>query len=164
MMPSAGSQYGNIAGSKEIGGLLKKGADNLAKGATKARRIQGQYKTKKLGEIKAGIRERKTAYESTMAEQKKSLDARTASEEMAKFQAAKEARIGKARELKQAKYTEQTRSLQRATRQNLGGKKTSSMSPTRNVAGTPRSASSSVSRSQMTRPMNPSGVTYGGRR
>ena len=91
-MPSSGSQYEAILGSKNIGSLLKKGADNLAKGATKARKIQGQYKTARYSEIRQPIREKKARYEATMGRQKESLKARTEAEELKTFQEKKAAR------------------------------------------------------------------------
>ena len=76
MLPSAKPQYSELKSPSEVGKLIEKGTKSLIKGATKARAVQGQYKTAKYKEIRKPIREQKARYEATQANQKQSLDAR----------------------------------------------------------------------------------------
>ena len=93
MLPSAKPQYSELKSPSEVGALIEKGTKSLIKGATKARAVQGQYKTAKYKEIRKPIREQKARYEATQGRQKESLDAREAK----KFTEAKETRPQRAR-------------------------------------------------------------------
>lgn len=103
---SAGSQYKHVLSGKEIDGLIERGTDYVIKEATKARSIQGQYKTAKYAQIGANIREVKARYEKGQAAQKESLKAREDKAEMEKFQAAKAARPAAANIRKKIKRIE----------------------------------------------------------
>ena len=89
MLPSAGSQYKGVASVQEVGALAKKGADKLAKGATVARKAQGQYVTGKYRELRKSAEALKGARDKqaqSLMAREKSKRAEAASSEMESFQ------------------------------------------------------------------------------